>query len=178
MKEKNEGGHRACCRCLLLFTFGSTYCHWHILGAWHLWHVISINCSTVSNTLIPLITCCECCDGAIRLLTINIEGNTLLENAWRSHYHLQRWMLRERSQQCRRCLWVAWCGVFGWWINYRASGALWVNWWALRLLAHGRQWNSWSHRLSMHHMPLVPYAPSASPCPCEWYTCHTCGSTW
>ena len=54
-------------------------CHWTILGAWHLIHVVVSYFSTVSNTLIPLITCCECCDSAVGLETVGVEGDTLLE---------------------------------------------------------------------------------------------------
>ena len=78
LKRKGEGGQLFIVP-LTCFTLGSTYCHWCILGAWHLLYIVTSYRSTASNTLAPLITCCECCHSAIRFLTINIECDTLLK---------------------------------------------------------------------------------------------------
>jgi len=57
----------------------STYCHWHVLRARHFVSVVSCNLSTVSNARQPLITCCEHGDSAVRLETVSIPSDTLLE---------------------------------------------------------------------------------------------------
>jgi len=54
-------------------------CHRKVLRTRHLLYVVTSDLSTVSNALRPLVTCCECCDSAIRLETVWVEGDTLLE---------------------------------------------------------------------------------------------------
>jgi len=84
-------------------THRSTHCHGSILGAWHLFKVKVSHLSAVSNALRPLVTCCECCDGAVGLETIRVEGDTLLETLDDHTIFLSNECLREEINGGDEC---------------------------------------------------------------------------
>ena len=113
---------------------GSTYCHWHILGAWHLLYVVTCDGSTVSDTLRPLVTCCECCDSAVGLETVGVEGDTLLETLDNSARLFSDECLREEvngGDECGELHGV--CSFDS--LNIHGYGVL---------CAFGRQFSNWS----------------------------------